>query len=337
MKPRRISIAFQTDKTSTAYIDIAKLVNRYDFDMVSVYCDAPYHPSFGPLFLMAPHIKRARLGLAAVSPFRMHPIDIAANTALLASILNDRVYIGLARGAWLDDFGIHEPRKPIKGIREAADIIRILLRGEMGGYAGDVFKIANHVKAPYPLPTQEIPLMIGTWGPKLASLAGEIADDLKVGGSANPVVAGNVLQDIYRGNRTQGRPFGATELTVGAVTVVDADRERARKIAKTRLSLYLPVVAKLDPTVSLASEFIQRVQSYVSQADFQAAGKMISDELMKKFAFAGNPNDIIQQSESLFEAGVNRVEFGNPHGINPAEGIKILGEQVIPILKAGMQ
>jgi len=101
--------------------------------------------------------------------------------------------------------------------------------------------------------------------------------------------------------------------------------------------LYLPVVAKLDPTVSLASEFIQRVQSYVSQADFQAAGKMISDELMKKFAFAGNPNDIIQQSESLFEAGVNRVEFGNPHGINPAEGIKILGEQVIPILKAGMQ
>ena len=47
-----ISIAFQTDKTPEQYIALAKLVDQYDFDAVSVYCDAPFHPSYGPLLLM---------------------------------------------------------------------------------------------------------------------------------------------------------------------------------------------------------------------------------------------------------------------------------------------
>ena len=66
-----ISIAFQTNKRASDYIALAKHVNQYAFDRVSVYCDAPYHPSYGPLILMAPHITRARLGSAAVSPARM--------------------------------------------------------------------------------------------------------------------------------------------------------------------------------------------------------------------------------------------------------------------------
>ena len=79
-----LSIAFQTDKRAAEYVALAKLVNQYAFDTVSVYCDAPYHPSYGPLMLMAPYIERARLGPAAISPSRMHPIDIAAQAALLA-------------------------------------------------------------------------------------------------------------------------------------------------------------------------------------------------------------------------------------------------------------
>ena len=90
-----ISIAFQTDKSAAQYVSLAKLVNNYDFDVVSVYCDAPYHPPFPPLMLMAPHIERARVGAAAISPSRIHPIDIAAQVALLAEVAHGGVYVGL--------------------------------------------------------------------------------------------------------------------------------------------------------------------------------------------------------------------------------------------------
>ena len=108
MTKREISIAFQTNKRAQDYIALAKLVDEYDFDAVSVYCDAPFHPSYAPLILMAPHISRARIGPAAAPPSRIHPIDIASQTALLADVAGGGVYIGLARGGWLAEHGIAE-------------------------------------------------------------------------------------------------------------------------------------------------------------------------------------------------------------------------------------
>ena len=132
MTNRELSIAFQTDKRARDYIALAKLVDQYDFDAVTVYCDAPYHPSYGPLLLMAPHIERARLGPAGVSPSRTHPIDIAAQTALLADLATGGVYIGLVRGGWLAEHGIRELDPPIAAIREAIDIIRGAAVGRLG-------------------------------------------------------------------------------------------------------------------------------------------------------------------------------------------------------------
>ena len=60
----------------------------------------------------------------------MHPIDIAANTALLAGLAKGGVYIGLARGAWLAEHGIREPKSPIQGMREAVEIIQKFTRRE---------------------------------------------------------------------------------------------------------------------------------------------------------------------------------------------------------------
>jgi 5,10-methylenetetrahydromethanopterin reductase len=61
---------------------------------------------------------------------------------------------------------------------------------------------------------------------------------------------------------------------------------------------------------------------------------MISDDLLNKFAFSGNVHDIIEQSHRLFEAGAARVEFGTPHGLKPELGIQLLGQQVVPALRA---
>jgi len=329
----QISIAFQTNKTPAQYIALAQLVNQYDFDAVSVYCDAPFHPSYGPLLLMAPHIQRARIGPAAVSPARIAPIDMAAETALLAQVAQGGVYLGIARGAWLADHGIRESDRPIQAIREAIEIMRLLLSGESGGYNGQVFQIAPHVRAPYPLPEQPIPIMIGSWGKKLCALAGEIADEVKVGGSANPDIVPVIQRYIAAGEQRAGRPTGTVGGAVGAVSVIDEDREQAREQARRAVSLYLPVVAPLDPTVQVEPELIERLQTLVNQHDEAGAARLISDDLLERFAFAGNAADIIRQAEGLFAAGASRVEFGTPHGLISENGIRILGEQVIPALK----
>jgi 5,10-methylenetetrahydromethanopterin reductase len=333
MNRREISIAFQTDKTPQQYIALAHLVNRYDFDVVSVYCDAPYHPSYGPLLLMAPHIQRARLGPAAVSPFRIHPIDMAAQTALLAQLAQGGVYLGIARGAWLEDHGITEPARPIQAIREAMEIVRYLLAGTSGGYNGEIYQLAAHVKAAYPLPSEPVPILIGTWGAKMCVLAGELADEVKVGGSSNPDIVPRIQGYTVEGERNAGRPMGSVGIVMGAVTVVDEDRQQARRAARQAVALYLPVTIPLDPTLQVEPDLVARLRDLANRQAFESASHLISDELLNRFAFSGTAADIIQQCEALFDAGARRIEFGTPHGLKPETGIRILGEKVIPPLR----
>ena len=54
---------------------------------------------------------------------------------------------------------------------------------------------------------------------------------------------------------------------------------------------------------------------------------------MKKFSFAGTADEIINQTLEIFNKGGTRVEYGTPHGLNSIEGIKLLGDQVLPFVK----
>ncbi|MFM2031652.1 MAG: hypothetical protein RLZZ297_417 [Chloroflexota bacterium] len=330
-----VSIAFQTNKSAQAYIALAKHVDQYAFDAVSVYCDAPFHPSYGPLLLMAPHLRRARLGSAAVSPARMAPIDVAADAALLDDLAPAGTYLGLARGAWLAEHGVVEPAKPIQAIRESIAIIRALWSGQSAGYAGEVYRVAAHVRAEYPLPRRPIPIMIGSWGEKLCGLAGELADEVKVGGSANPAVIPHIRSYIDRGSARVGRAAGSVGIALGAVTVVDDDRAAARRAAREAAVLYLPVVVPLDPTVSVDPELIARLRSHADAGTFAAGAALISDELLDQFAFSGAPHDIVAQCERIYSAGATRIEFGTPHGLHDAaHGVSLLGSRVLPALQA---
>ena len=333
MTHHEISIAFQTDKSAAQYRALAQFVNQYDFDAVSVYCDLPYHPGFAAALLMAPYLERARIGVAANPPARVHPLDMAAQAALLNDVAPGGAYLGIARGAWLTDHALHEPQPPVQSIREAVEVVRYMLSGGTGGYHGQVYQLAAHVKAPYPLPAKPIPLLIGTWGRKLAIIAGELADEVKVGGSANPDIIPVMQGYIAEGERRAGRETGTVRVVLGAVSVIDEDRTLARQMARRAVALYLPVVAPLDPTLQVEPEHMARIQTCVNRGEPDAAATLISDEILDKFAFAGNADDFINHASRLFAAGAGRVEFGTPHGIPAENGIRLLGERVIPALR----
>src|SRR5215210_7338399 len=97
MKPKSISIAFQTNHPLSAYGVMAAQCEQYGFDGVTVYNDMLYQPAWLPLLEIARSTRRARLGPAAVNPFTCHPINIAGNIALLDEASGGRAYLGLAR------------------------------------------------------------------------------------------------------------------------------------------------------------------------------------------------------------------------------------------------
>ena len=332
MSGRVVSIAFQTDKPLAAYGPLAAQAEAYGFDGVSLYCDLLYQPPWLPLLEIARHTRRVRIGPAAVNPFLCHPIHIAGHIALIDEASAGRAYLGLARGSWLDFVGV-EPRRPITALREALACIRHLLARRRDPLPGEIFPLAGGDTLRWRIPRAEIPFLLGTWGPRTIRACLPYVDEVKVGGTANPDLGPRFRAWIAEAARAVGRSAEEVTLVFGAVTVVDRDGEAARARARREVALYLPIVAGLDPTLEVDPAVLRGIREAAGRYDFERAASFISDELLRRFAFAGTPEEVAEQAWALFQAGVGRVEFGTPHGLTEEEGLRLLGERVLPALK----
>lgn len=182
-----IGLGLQSDKRAEEYAALAVLAEECGFDVVSVFGDLLFQPPIYPLLEMARATARVRLGAACWNPYTLHPYEIAGQLAALDQLSDGRAYLGLARGAWLDVLGIEQTR-PVTHLREAVHVIRALLSADDTGLDGEVFRLEPGARLRYPLPGRLPPVLIGTWGPAAAAMAGEIADEVKIGGTANPAM-----------------------------------------------------------------------------------------------------------------------------------------------------
>jgi 5,10-methylenetetrahydromethanopterin reductase len=188
-------------------------------------------------------------------------------------------------------------------LREAIEVVRLLLAGDRSGFEGERFRLAPGTGLHYEPRRRSVPLMLGTWRPRTAAHAGRVAQEVKIGGTANP--------DMVRLMR---RWIGNDDvaIVVGAVTVVDENGNLARERARQEVALYLDVVADLDPTLEL--EHGQPVP-------------------LDRFTIAGTPAEVAAHARSLYDAGATRVEFGTPQGLTTPGGVDLLARRVLPLLR----
>jgi 5,10-methylenetetrahydromethanopterin reductase len=320
------SVAFQTDHPLAAYGPMAAQVEAAGFDGVSVYNDMLYQPAWLPLLEIARATRRVRIGPAAVNPFTCHPINIAANIALIDEAADGRAYLGLARGAWLEMVGLH-PAKPLTALREALQLIKQLLARSTEPFHGDVYSYAGGDALRWPITRADIPILLGSWGARTMQVCSGLYDEIKIGGSTNPA--------MVRQARAALQAAGSSAaIAVGAVCVVDRDGAAARALARRKAALYLPVIAELDRTLPIDPEQLARINAAAAAFDFDRAAADISDDLLQLLGFAGTPQDVARQAGDLLDAGAARIEFGTPHGLSEAEGLHLLGSAVLPLLRS---
>ena len=299
---RELGLGLQSDKGPADYAALGRRAEAGGFDVISVYHDLFYQPAIFPLLVIAGVTERVRLGPAALNASTLHPVELAGQAAALDLATEGRAYLGLVAGAWLDRLGLDE-RRPVQRMREAVEVVRQLHAGDRGGFAGELFTLAPGAGLEYEPARRRVPLTIGTWRPRMAALAGEVADEVKIGGSANPDMVRQMRAWI--GNEDVG-------IVVGAVTVVDDDGDAARDRAAKEVAMYLDVVGQLDPTLGLAP------------------GDPVP---LDRFVLAGTPEDVAAHAVRLFDAGAMRVEFGTPQGLTTARGVEFLCDRVLPLLR----
>lgn len=67
--------------------------------------------------------------------------------------------------------------------------------------------------------------------------------------------------------------------------------------------MYVDVAASRDPGAQVEPELPRRLRERLAAGDNDGAGALVPDRLLSRFAFAGTPSEVAQQTLSLFEAG----------------------------------
>jgi len=326
----KFSVAMQGSYPIRDYITKAQKIEAFGFDEIHVYDDLMFKPTWPILTLIGEHTDRVKVGPGIITPQIVHPCYHAGNLAELDEITGGRAVLGIARGAFFEFLGIEKQDKPITMVREAIQVIRRLLAGDRSRFEGEIFTVTEELFFRFQPPRKDVPIFIGTWGPKMCQLAGELAQGVKSDGLWNPDYVRILRDNIAIGAARAGRSPDEVEIIAGPLSSISADRERAQATARRVLAVYLPYLRPMTDVAGISEEEINRVRAAAATGDFERGASYISDLSVAKCSVTGTPDDVIPQIEAMIAAGVNHIAFGHCLGPDFDEALELLGREVLP-------
>jgi 5,10-methylenetetrahydromethanopterin reductase len=330
-------------------LKLAQLAEQVGVDRLGI-SDVIFYPDTYELQALCAFVtKRMSIGSLVTNPYTRHPAVIAAAASTLDEISQGRAFIGIGAGAGIRKLGvIRSP--PATTIREAVRIIRELLAGKVVNYQGSAFQLSGKdSRLEFP-PQRAVPILIGTRSPRIAKLAGELADIIVIGARyISDQQLTNYLRWISEGASHARRDIDSIEVAPRLTICASNDGQLARQSVKLYAAHYLallrpPDVLIEDSKLQKIIEAVSRVKGWYFSPNVQypkEIDNLIDQEIVDKFAVAGTPDECIKKirdiitryrfrSVSLNVAAVRREKIFD--GI--AETIKCIGDIIQGLKRA---
>jgi len=282
---------------------------------------------------VASQTSRIKIGSVGTNPYTTNPAEIATYLATLDQLSEGRAVLGL---------GLHtEKMVGWTGIdtsdylvrtREAVEIIRALLRSEIVDYNGDAFQWTDQCYLRFKPYRDQVPIYICAFGAEYLALSGAIGDG-SLPMITPPESAAIMVSQITAGVRAAGRDPSEVDIAGCAWLSLASDRAEATDVLRQMISYFGPYLeGPALATIGLTTEDFVPLGRLVEAGRYDEAVGLVTDEMLN-LAIGGTPEDVIRRIEAIAEMGVTQINLGGPLGPDPAEAIRLMGEQVIPFFK----
>jgi 5,10-methylenetetrahydromethanopterin reductase len=286
---------------------LARLAEEVGLDRLGISDVIFYPDTYEIQALCALVTKRLKIGSLVTNPYTRHPAVIAAAASTLDEISDGRAFVGIGAGAGIGELGvIRSP--PESTLREAVHIIRDLMSGKVVNYRGKIYQLPhNNAKLEF-RPQHNVPLLIGTRSPRIAKLAGEVADIIVIGARyISEQQFTNYLRWISEGAMRAGRDIETIEVAPRLTICASADGELAKQSVKLYAAYYLALLRPPDMLIDEAKllkivDAVKKVKGWYFSPNVQypkEIDELVNEEIVDKFAVAGTADECIAKMRNI--------------------------------------
>lgn len=330
----KFSLRLNNDLPVRDYLSLAQAAEHAGFDQFWVSDDLFLRSGLTILTAVAGATTRIEIGTCIANPYTLNPAELAMFAATLDEYSGGRFNLGLGAGAaqFLKWIGIPQD-KPLTAVRETADVLRRLWRGERAPLDGQFLQWTDEAYLRF-RPTRPIPIYLGATSPNMIRAIGEWAD----GGLPllfPPEHYANVLPLIQEGAAKAGRTLDQIDLAACVWCSVADDRAAALDPMKEKIAYYGHALSPLiwEQLGLKAADFAPLEQAVMVEQNLAKAKTLVTDSMLR-IGIVGTPKDLIKRLEGLVQMGVRHLSFGPPLGPDILVAIEAIGREVIPYFRA---
>jgi 5,10-methylenetetrahydromethanopterin reductase len=324
----RFSLRLNNDLPPQEYVTLAQAAEAAGFDQFWVSNDLFLRSDIPILTQVALRTERIHVGTGILNPYTIHPAETAMLAATLDEISGNRFLLGLAAGAgdFLDWVGIEQTR-PLIAMRETITAIRGLLQGERVALDGQFLHWSEEAYLRFD-PPRVTPIYLGAMGPKMLSLAGELADGV-LPLLFPPEHYFGVEPFVTQGTAMRDPQLAPLDFAACIWVSLSEDRAAARRVLAQKIAYYGHALGELiyRRLGVDREEFYPIEQALQVERDEERAIALVDDRMLR-IGIVGSPADVIERLEPLVSAGVDHLSFGPPLGPDPLEAVILLGQVI---------
>ena len=245
--------------------------------------------------------RELQVGLMALSPYSMHPVQAAMAAATLAEFHPGRVLLSLGVGmpSELAACGIETPR-PARTLRESIELCRALLSGETVNHAGAAFRVSRR-RLDNADPS--IPIVLAASGPRMLEMAGAVADGAMISAASSIPFVRRCVELVRRG-------AGAREVRILGAVYTRLGTTEAEAVAALRRVLGFilrgPHHARNVELAGLDLDQAALRRAY-DDRDWSRVDRLMTDEVVRRHAACGGVAEVRARLAAYREAGLDEI------------------------------
>ncbi|HWE34246.1 MAG TPA: LLM class flavin-dependent oxidoreductase [Solirubrobacteraceae bacterium] len=310
----RVAVASLGEEPTDRFLDWARLCELLGYDAVFHADEKWTRDVYVQLGGAAAVTNRIGLGISVTDPFTRHPGLTAQATATLAEACRGKLTVVMGAGSHFETLPDIQPRRQVRAIREAIELMRGLWGGERVHYDGELVRIAG-AKLDWE-PESAPAIWVAGRGPQVLRMAGAHADGVLMGSFATPETVAYARERIELGLVDSGRSWD--DITLAAwlyVAILDDEDEPVpddalRGVSHAFWSSRKFMTEHLD---EFADDVTPEFRKFLDEAPHEwspevMAGlrSLVPPGIFRSLAIVGTERQVAERIAALRECGVQQ-------------------------------